>query len=129
LIDKRYLEIAKGTTDSERYFLFLLTQIEKHGFIEGVIKGIKYIKDNCNYSSINMMITNKDYFVAACVYNQDKVPDRFKQQSDYYHLKYATINGCVVVGSSGWNQDNWQELKNSSALIVNADQSYKVVNL
>jgi len=129
LIDKRYLGIAKGTTDSERYFLFLLTQIEKHGFIEGVIKGIKYIKDNCNYSSINMMITNRDYFVAACVYNQDKVPDRFKQQSDYYHLKYATINGCVVVGSSGWNQDNWQELKNSSALIVKADQSYKVVEI
>lgn len=129
LIDKRYLGIAKGTTDSERYFLFLLTQIEKHGFIEGVIKGIKYIKDNCNYSSINMMITNKDHFVAACVYNQDKVPDRFKQQSDYYHLKYTTINGCVVVGSSGWNQDNWQELKNSSALIVNSDQSYKVVEI
>ena len=40
LIDKRYLGLAKGTTDSERYFLFLLTQIEKHGFIEGVIKGI-----------------------------------------------------------------------------------------
>jgi predicted glutamine amidotransferase len=129
LIDKKYLSLAKGSTDSERYFLFLLTQIEKYGFIEGVIKGVKYIKENCNYSSINMMITNKEYFVAACVYNQDKVPDRFKDQSDYYHLKYTSHNGQVVVASTGWNQDNWQELKNSNALIVNSDQSYKVVEI
>ncbi|MBM3699212.1 MAG: class II glutamine amidotransferase, partial [Actinobacteria bacterium] len=35
LIDRKYLSLAKGTTDSERYFLYLLTQIEKHGFIDG----------------------------------------------------------------------------------------------
>jgi predicted glutamine amidotransferase len=76
-----------------------------------------------------MMITNKEYFVAACIYNQDKVPARFKDQSDYYHLKYTSHNGQVVVASTGWNQDNWQELNNSNAIIVNSDQSYKVVNL
>ena len=48
---------------------------------------------------------------------------------DTYQINYTTINDCVVVGSSGWNQDDWQELKNSTALIVNSDQSYKVVNL
>ena len=36
VIDKKYLERVKGNTDSERYFLYLLTQIDKHGFIEGV---------------------------------------------------------------------------------------------
>ncbi|MEY3250731.1 MAG: hypothetical protein RLZZ27_839, partial [Actinomycetota bacterium] len=53
LIDQRYLSLAKGATDSERYFLFLLTQIEKHGFIEGIKSGLTYIKNNCSYSSIN----------------------------------------------------------------------------
>jgi len=57
------------------------------------------------------------------------VPARFKDQSDYYHLKYTSHNGQVVVASTGWNQDNWQELNNSNAIIVNSDQSYKVVNL
>jgi hypothetical protein len=57
------------------------------------------------------------------------VPERFKSTPEYYQINYTTINGCVVVGSSGWNQDNWSELKNSTALIVNSDQSYKVVNL
>jgi predicted glutamine amidotransferase len=118
LIDKKYLSLAKGTTDSERYFLYLLTQIEKHGFIDGVKAGLSYIKNNCTYSSINMMIINDTTFMAACIYNQDKIPDRFKSSPDYYHLKYTTHDGQVVVASSGWNQEGWEEIPNGSVLVV-----------
>ena len=118
LIDKKYLELAKGTTDSERYFLYLLTQIEKHGFVEGVKAGLTYIKNNCSYSSINMMIINSDYFIAACIYNQDKIPEKFKNDIDYYHLKYTKKDGQVVVASSGWNQEGWTDLPNGSVLVV-----------
>jgi predicted glutamine amidotransferase len=118
LIDHKYLSLAKGTTDSERYFLFLLTQIEKHGFVEGIKSGLTYIKNNCSYSSINMMITGRDYFAAACIYNQEKIPDRFKDQTDYYHLKYTKQSGQVVVASSGWEQDGWIEIPNGSLLVV-----------
>jgi predicted glutamine amidotransferase len=118
LIDKKYLELAKGTTDSERYFLYLLTQIEKHGFIEGVKAGLTYIKNNCSYSSINMMIINSDYFIAACIYNQDKIPEKFKNDTDYYHLKYTKKDGQIVVASSGWNQEGWSDLPNGSLLVV-----------
>ena len=65
LIDKKYLALAKGNTDSERYFLYLLTQIDKHGFSEGVKAGVKYIKENLKYSAINMMIINKASFISA----------------------------------------------------------------
>jgi predicted glutamine amidotransferase len=118
LIDKKYLSLAKGTTDSERYFLYLLTQIEKHGFIEGVKAGLSYIKNNCTYSAINMMIINDTTFMAACIYNQDKIPSKFKDSPDYYHLKYTTHNGQVVVASSGWNQEGWEEIPNGSVLVV-----------
>jgi predicted glutamine amidotransferase len=118
LIDKKYLSLAKGTTDSERYFLYLLTQIEKHGFIDGVKAGLSYIKNNCGYSAINMMIINDTTFMAACIYNQDKIPSKFKDSPDYYHLKYTTHDGQVVVASSGWNQDGWQEIPNGSVLAV-----------
>ena len=118
LIDKKYLQLAKGTTDSERYFLYLLTQIEKHGFIEGVKQGLSYIKNNCTFSSINMMIINDQTFMAACMYNQDKIPQKFKEDTDYYHLKYTKKNGQVVVASSGWNQDGWEEIPNGSVLVV-----------
>jgi predicted glutamine amidotransferase len=118
LIDKKYLSLAKGTTDSERYFLYLLTQIEKHGFIDGVKAGLSYIKNNCAFSAINMMIINDITFMAACIYNQDKIPSKFKDSPDYYHLKYTTHDGQVVVASSGWNQDGWQEIPNGSVLVV-----------
>jgi predicted glutamine amidotransferase len=118
LIDKKYLQLAKGNTDSERYFLYLLTQIEKHGFIDGVKTGLSYIKYNCTYSSINMMIQNHQSFIAACIYNQGKIPDRFKDQSDYYHLKFTTHNGQVVVASSGWNQEGWIVIPNGSVLVA-----------
>jgi predicted glutamine amidotransferase len=118
LIDKKYLDLAKGTTDSERYFLYLLTQIGKHGFIDGVKAGLSYIKNNCTYSAINMMIINDTTFMAACIYNQDKIPSKFKDSPDYYHLKYTTHDGQVVVASSGWNQDGWQEIPNGSVLVV-----------
>jgi predicted glutamine amidotransferase len=118
LIDKKYLSLAKGTTDSERYFLYLLTQIEKHGFIDGVKAGLSYIKNNCAFSAINMMIINDATFMAACIYNQDKIPSKFKDSPDYYHLKYTTHDGQVVVASSGWNQEGWQEIPNGSVLVV-----------
>jgi predicted glutamine amidotransferase len=118
LIDKKYLDLAKGTTDSERYFLYLLTQIEKHGFVEGVKAGLTYIKNNCSYSSINMMIINSEYFISACIYNQDKIPEKFKEDIDYYHLKYTKKDGQVVVASSGWNQEGWSDLPNGSVLVV-----------
>jgi hypothetical protein len=75
------------------------------------------------------MIINSEYFIAACIYNQDKIPEKFKNDTDYYHLKYTKKDGQVVVASSGWNQSNWHELKNSTALIVNSDQSYQVVKI
>jgi len=118
LIDNKYLDLAKGTTDSERYFLYLLTQIEKDGFVEGVKAGLTYIKNNCSFSSINMMIINSDYFIAACIYNQDKIPEKFKNDTDYYHLKYTKKDGQVVVASSGWNQEGWSDLPNGSVLVV-----------
>ena len=65
-----------------------------------------------------MMIINDTTFMAACIYNQDKIPDRFKSSPDYYHLKYTTQKGQVVVASSGWNQDGWEEIPNGNMLVV-----------
>jgi hypothetical protein len=64
------------------------------------------------------MIMNNETFIAACIYNQEKIPDRFKHQLDYYRLKYTERDGNVIVGSSGWNQAGWSELPNGSLLVV-----------
>jgi predicted glutamine amidotransferase len=119
-----------GDTDSERYFWFVISEIEKRGFIEGVKSALQYIKENTVYSSINCMIMNKETFIAACIYNQDKIPDRFKDQNDYYRLKYTERDGNVIVGSSGWNQEGWSELPNGSMLVVyRASQKRELLSL
>ena len=64
------------------------------------------------------MIINDQTFMAASIYNQDKIPQKFINDTDYYHLKYAKRDGQVVVASSGWNQDGWQEIPNGSVLVV-----------
>ena len=65
-----------------------------------------------------MMIINEAYFIAACIYNQDKIPQKFIKDTDYYHLKYSKRSGGVVVSSYGWNQDGWIEIPNRSVLVV-----------
>ena len=66
-----------------------------------------------------MMIINDQTFMAASIYNQDKIPQKFINDTDYYHLKYTKRDGQVVVASSGWNQDEWIEIPNRSVLVVN----------
>ena len=59
-----------------------------------------------------MMIINKSYFIEACTYNQDKIPQKITNDTDYYHLKYIKRNGQVGVASSGWCQDGWEGIPN-----------------
>lgn len=124
------LASIQGTTDSERFFLYLVTEIRKHGFLSGVVQGLQYMKDNINFSSINCMVMNGDFFVAACIYNIDRIPEHFKDQLDYYSLKFTQNDGEVIVASSGWDQSEWHEIPNNSVLIVNrATQEYKMQSL
>lgn len=113
-----YLALVQGETDSELYFYYLLSEIKKHGFLQGIALALTFIKENISHSSANMMIMNKDFFVTACRYNQDRIPDLFKKDIDYYELRYKKVDGSVLVASSGWNQDGWTMLPNDSLLIV-----------
>lgn len=122
-----FLKLRKGESDSELYFLYLLTEIEKNGFLEGIAAALSFIKSNISHSSANMMIMNNEYFVTACRYNQDRIPELFKKDVDYYELRYKSGSDSVLVASSGWNQSGWTMLPNDSILIVNrSDQTTSV---
>lgn len=123
-IAEEYLKLTEGETDSELYFLYLLTEIKKHGFIPGIQSALTFIKNNIDHSSANMMIMNKDFFVTACRYNQDRIPELFKKDLDYYEIRYKEVNGSVLVASSGWDQSSWTLIPNDTLFIVKrADQS------
>lgn len=127
-ISEEYLKLAEGETDSELYFLYLLTEIKKYGFLAGIATALRFIKKNIDHSSANMMIMNRDYFVTACRYNQDRIPDAFKADQDYYELRFKKVGDAVVVASSGWNQADWTLLRNDTMLIVDRNTQGVVIN-
>ena len=116
-IDPKYLALCQGDTDSERYFYFILTEIDKSDFITGIKSAVNHVRNNKDYSSINGMIMNEDYYVVIAEYDLAKIPPIFTE--DYYELRFKKSQKSVMVGSSGWNQDGWEILPNHHLLVVN----------
>ncbi|MEI7930636.1 MAG: class II glutamine amidotransferase [Actinomycetes bacterium] len=108
--------LMRGNTDSEKYFYLLVTQIRNLGLIAGVEAGLKLIKDNCNYSSINAMLLTADTYLIINEHNYEKRPKGEAQ--DYYDLFYRKDEKGILVASSGWNQKNWTSLENHKIFVV-----------
>lgn len=123
-IAKELKEFIKGETDSERYFYFLLTEINKLGLIEGVKSALAIIKE-IDFSSINAMILTDSQFITICEHDPDRKPSW--AGDGYYDLYYKITEKDVVVASSGWNQDGWKSLPNHHILTV--DRSSLAVNV
>ncbi len=115
-IDPKFTHLIEGETDSERYFFFLLTSIEKLGLLEGVKAGVNQIRQSMDYSSINAMVMNENFYVVICEHHPERRPDW--APSDYYELKYRRDEAGVLVASTGWNQPNWETLPNHHLLSV-----------
>ena len=113
------LALRKGSGDSELFFLFTLAQIQKLGFVKGVLTAVREIKTNYKYSSINSMFLNSKYLVVISEHDPDNRPSW--TEPTYYEVRYRLDqNGCLVA-SSGWDQDGWQLMPNHSALIIDRE--------
>lgn len=117
LVAPKFASLQKGDTDSEQFFLYLLTEIDKSGFVEGVKNSIKNIKANFKYSSINSMIINADYLIVTSEHDPINKPSWADEI--YYELRYRLDDSGIAVASSGWDQEGWTLMKNHQMLIVN----------
>lgn len=115
-IAPKFREFILGETDSERYFYFLLTQIEENGLIEGVTNAVRKIRDSFDYSSINAMLMTEKYFLTICEHDPARKPAW--AVDGYYDLFYKSERDQVVVASSGWDQSGWIKLPNHHLLLV-----------
>lgn len=128
LVDAEFASLRQGDTDSEQFFLYLLTQIKSHGFVDGVISAMRNVKANFKYSSINSMIMNSDYLIVTSEHDPLNKPDWAEEI--YYELRYRVDENGVAVASSGWNQDGWTLLNNHEILIVERSSlSLEIVTL
>jgi predicted glutamine amidotransferase len=115
-ISQKFKSEIKGDTDSERYFYFILSQIEKHGLVEGVINAVHEIKNKYDFSSINAMLMTESHFITICEHDPARKPSWAVE--GYYDLFYKFNEGDLVVASSGWDQAGWKNLPNHHVLVV-----------
>jgi predicted glutamine amidotransferase len=108
----------EGTTDSERYFLALLTAIERTGDAEQALRDlIAALHRRARSTCLNALLLTPQALYVVCDWAADA--PMVRQDADYYRIYYHTSPEGVLVGSSGWQQGgDWTELKDGHALVV-----------
>ena len=106
-----------GMTDSERYFLGLLSRIEKTSPIEAFRTHLRTIHQQLQSTSLNCLLLTPQALYAVCDF--DPNAPLAQREPDYFHLQYQIRPDALIVGSTGLNQDgDWQILRNGQMLVV-----------
>ena len=116
-----------GTTDSERYFLHIMADLERNGgdVVAALSSTIDHIDSKFTANSLNAILLGPDALYAICCYHPDRIPVEglavrgYKGAPErYFDLAYRTTGDAVVVASSGWPQDGWTFVPNRHVLVV-----------
>jgi len=121
-IDSDLFDQMRGDTDSERYFATIITEVRKHGLIDGITAAVRLIRERCDYSSLNAMILTPLQMIVVNEHNYKRTPPG--ETEEYYDLYYRTGAEGVMVASSGWNQDGWTLLANHRLLVIDRKASH-----
>jgi predicted glutamine amidotransferase len=116
-INDKYRSLITGTTDSERFFYALLSQIDELGLVEGVRKAVNLVRAIADYSAINIMVQTPDTLIAVCEFNEANTSEW--SGPDHYELRFAVRGDDFLIASTGWGNTDWQHLDNHQMLVVN----------
>lgn len=105
----------KGDTDSERFFLALLSRMSHSDPAQALVDTVGAIMSSAaKAKSMNCMLLTPEALYAVCSY--DPLSD---EDPDYYPLLYRTVGERVVVASTGWTDSaGWQTLSNGQLLVI-----------
>lgn len=107
----------EGTTDSERYFLAVLSRVrDGAGAGEALLKTALDLVALSDTSSANAVLLTDDALHVVCAYRPGSQPPG--RPSDYFALRYRADPDAVVVASTGVARDGWTDLPNRSVLSV-----------
>lgn len=127
-ISAKYKDLMQGTTDSERFFYAVLTQIDEHGLVEGVRQGVNLIRKADDYTALNIMIQTPETLIAVCEFKESNKSEWSSE--DHYELRFTKGAHDVVVASTGWGNSNWNRLENHQMLVVNRENlEYSILPL
>jgi predicted glutamine amidotransferase len=116
LVSPDVARLRRGTTDSERYFLAVLTRMSDGATPqEALCDATDEIARTSPFTSLNCLLMTPDELLALCRYDPDGPLE--DKNPEYYRLRYRITDDAVVVSSSGWGRD-WRELDNGDLLVV-----------
>ena len=116
-ISEKYKPLVTGTTDSERFFYALLSQVDEFGLVEGVRSIVNKIRAIADYSALNIMVQTPDTLIAVCEFNDTNKSEW--SGPDHYELRFSAREGDFLVASTGWGNSDWEHLDNHQMLVVN----------
>jgi predicted glutamine amidotransferase len=115
-ISQKYRELITGTTDSERFFYAVLSQIDELGLVEGVRTIVNQIRAIADYSALNIMVQTPDTLIAVCEFNDTNKSEW--SGPDHYELRFSPREDDFLIASTGWGNTDWQHLDNHQMLVV-----------
>jgi predicted glutamine amidotransferase len=104
-----------GDTDSERYFLALLTRMRDHEPRAALARTVEdVVASGALVKSLNCLLLTPEHLLAVCSYDPESDDD-----PNYYPLLHRRVGDTVVVTSTGWTSGSgWKALRNGEMLVV-----------
>jgi predicted glutamine amidotransferase len=119
-----------GTTDSEHYFLRVMSGLEARegDVIAAIDDTIAQVDRNFSADCLNAILLGPDALYAISSHDPERIPwDGLAARGYtgppecYFDLAYTETEDAVVVASTGWPQDGWTVLPNRHVLVVERD--------
>ena len=127
LLPPQWEQQLSGSTDSERYFLHILSGLAANGgdVITAVAGTVARIRRDYLPNSLNAILLAPDALYAISWHDPERIPyasirERGSPEdpAGYFNLGYTVTAEAVVVASTGWGQDSSQVIPNGSVLKV-----------
>ncbi|HEY5104050.1 MAG TPA: class II glutamine amidotransferase [Acidimicrobiales bacterium] len=124
LLAPRWRERMVGTTDSERYFLAVMAEVEGgRELSEAIDVVVTRITREFETSSLNAMFITPSTIYVVNSHDPDKSPGPYMEPDGkpYYQLRLRRTVDTVVVASSGFPQsddEGWEMLDNHTLLTI-----------
>jgi predicted glutamine amidotransferase len=130
LLPPEWEERLTSGTDSERYFLHVMSRLGARGgdLCAAIADTAAHIRCKFRPNSLNAVFLAPDAVYAVSWHDPAYIPTAAmlsrgytgppEYLAGYFHLAYRASADSVVVASSGWPQDGWEPLPNGSVLVI-----------
>ncbi|WP_034091769.1 class II glutamine amidotransferase [Streptacidiphilus albus] len=120
LIDAEILRGGVGSTDSERFFLRVLTRLRSTDPdpVDAIARTAADVRAHASFSSLNCLLLTQDALYAYAEEDPESEASR-RRGPDFFPLWYRARQDSVVVASSGIGAgDGWQVLPYGQVLEI-----------